>query len=211
MQAHTSNLANCVFLPPGSAVVELIQRFWSWMALDKSFKDQTDQLADVHHFAWRAHTLEQTVYLNPRDGDRCASLQCPRVSCVLQQDAASQPAWPALRFRAGMPSGELCVLQRRHTGTRFHLNRRGKLGCTVRLNPAIDDNLCILTIATRPPTTCVLPEDTAAEVARPVCISTVPGAKAAVERCLPPQPLTVPRHSCTQTAAALPYPYNKRI
>ena len=72
VQAHTSNLANCIFLPPGSAVVELIQRFWTWMALDKSFKDQTDQLADVHHFAWRAHHKNQTVYLNPRDLERCA-------------------------------------------------------------------------------------------------------------------------------------------
>jgi hypothetical protein len=72
VQAHTSNLANCVFLPPGSAVVELIQRFWTWMDLDKSFKDQTDRLGDVHHFAWRAHHANQTIYLDTRNEERCA-------------------------------------------------------------------------------------------------------------------------------------------
>jgi hypothetical protein len=76
IQAHTSNLANSFFLPPGSAVVELIQRFWTWMALDKSFKDQTDTLADIHHFAWRALHVNQTVYLNPRDLMRCGA-PCP--------------------------------------------------------------------------------------------------------------------------------------
>lgn len=44
------------------------------MDLDKSFKDQTDTLADIHHFAWRAHHLNQTVYLNPRDLVRCVAL-----------------------------------------------------------------------------------------------------------------------------------------
>ena len=73
VQTHTSNLANTVFLPPGAAVVELIQRFWYWMSLDKSFKDQTDQLADVHHFAWRAFDATQTVYLDERDEKRCGA------------------------------------------------------------------------------------------------------------------------------------------
>jgi hypothetical protein len=78
-------LANAVLLPPGSAVVELIQRFWTWKKLDRSFKDQTDVLGDVHHFAWRALHLNQTVYLNPRDLEKCASerfynLVIPRVA-----------------------------------------------------------------------------------------------------------------------------------
>lgn len=38
ISVHTSNLANSQFLPPGSAVVELIQRNWIWDNLDQSFK-----------------------------------------------------------------------------------------------------------------------------------------------------------------------------
>ena len=38
VSVHTSNLANAQFLPPGSAVVELIQRNWIWHNLDKSFQ-----------------------------------------------------------------------------------------------------------------------------------------------------------------------------
>lgn len=63
-----------MFLPPGAAVVELIQRFWSWRRLDQSFKDQTDQMGDIHHFAWRAFHENQTVYLNPRDSEKCVHL-----------------------------------------------------------------------------------------------------------------------------------------
>lgn len=64
---HTSNLANSPFLPPGSAVVELIQRYWNWNGLDKSFYEQTQAMGDIHHYAWRAYHLNQTVYL--ADGD----------------------------------------------------------------------------------------------------------------------------------------------
>ena len=38
VSVHTSNLANAQFLPPGRAVVELIQRNWVWHNLDKSFQ-----------------------------------------------------------------------------------------------------------------------------------------------------------------------------
>ena len=38
VSVHTSNLANAQFLPPGRAVVELIQRNWIWHNLDKSFQ-----------------------------------------------------------------------------------------------------------------------------------------------------------------------------
>lgn len=101
LQAHTSNLANCIFLPPGSAVVELIQRFWTWMALDKSFKDQTDQLADVHHFAWRAHHVNQTVYLNPRDRERCGAAALPArvLPRVCQLTSATRASRAPVRAR----------------------------------------------------------------------------------------------------------------
>ena len=83
VQAHTSNLANSIFLPPGAAVVELIQRFWSWKKLDQSFKDQTDRMGDIHHFAWRAFHANQTVYLRERDLEKCGTLSPPSCSRVV--------------------------------------------------------------------------------------------------------------------------------
>ena len=38
ISVHTSNLANAQFLPPGAAVVEIIQRNWVWHNLDRSFQ-----------------------------------------------------------------------------------------------------------------------------------------------------------------------------
>ena len=38
VSVHTSNLANALFLQPGSAVVEIIQRNWNWADMDRSFK-----------------------------------------------------------------------------------------------------------------------------------------------------------------------------
>eukprot|EP01025_Chloroclados_australasicus_P042517 TRINITY_DN4522_c0_g1_i2.p2 TRINITY_DN4522_c0_g1~~TRINITY_DN4522_c0_g1_i2.p2 ORF type:complete len:202 (+),score=14.77 TRINITY_DN4522_c0_g1_i2:264-869(+) len=85
VSAHTSNLANSPFLPPGSAVLELIQRYWDWNRIDQSFKDQTDQMGDIHHFAWRAYHINQTVYLKPRDLDKFGAwtdAQCKVEECV---------------------------------------------------------------------------------------------------------------------------------
>ena len=38
VSVHTSNLANALFLQPGSAVLEIIQRNWNWADMDRSFK-----------------------------------------------------------------------------------------------------------------------------------------------------------------------------
>jgi len=85
VSVHTSNLANAPLLQPGSAVVELLHRNWHWNGLDTSFRDQTATMGDIHHFAWRAQFLNQTVYLNPRDlykvGHWPAS-QCGTEECV---------------------------------------------------------------------------------------------------------------------------------
>lgn len=85
VSVHTSNLANAQFLQPGSAVVELIQRNWIWHNLDKSFQVQTEMMGDIHHYAWRARHLHQTVYINERDRHRFgdwAELQCDSEECV---------------------------------------------------------------------------------------------------------------------------------
>lgn len=85
ISVHTSNLANSQFLPPGSAVVELIQRNWIWHNLDQSFKIQTEMMGDIHHYAWRARHRNQTVYINQKDAQRFgdwASLKCNTEECV---------------------------------------------------------------------------------------------------------------------------------
>ncbi|WIA28051.1 hypothetical protein OEZ86_010636 [Tetradesmus obliquus] len=73
VSAHTSNLANAVLLQPGSAVVEIIQRHWTWNRMDQSFRDHTAMLGDIHHFAWRASHANETVYQSQRDEIRFAN------------------------------------------------------------------------------------------------------------------------------------------
>ncbi|KAF8072370.1 ALDH10A8 [Scenedesmus sp. PABB004] len=85
VSAHTSNLANAVFLQPGSAVVELIQRHWTWNRIDQSFRDHTTALGDVHHFAWRANRANESTYLSPRDAARFAdwtTAECVTEDCT---------------------------------------------------------------------------------------------------------------------------------
>jgi hypothetical protein len=43
------------------------QRYWAWNGLDTSFKEQTSLMGDIHHYAWRAKGLNETVYLDPAD------------------------------------------------------------------------------------------------------------------------------------------------
>ncbi|KAG2434032.1 hypothetical protein HXX76_007760 [Chlamydomonas incerta] len=85
ISVHTSNLANAPLLQPGSAVFEIIQRNWMWNGLDRSFKDQTHMMADIHHYAWRAKHINQTVYLNERDFYKVGHWpagQCGTEECV---------------------------------------------------------------------------------------------------------------------------------
>eukprot|EP00803_Ostreobium_quekettii_P001826 evm.model.scf_234.8 EVM.evm.TU.scf_234.8 scf_234:85003-87809(-) len=70
VSVHTSNLANAAFLWPGSVVIEILQRHWSWEGMGQGFKDHTKLLADVHHFGLRAQGLNETLYLDPRDHRR---------------------------------------------------------------------------------------------------------------------------------------------
>lgn len=58
----------------------MIQRFWNWNKLDKSFYEQTQAMGDIHHFAWRAYHANQTVYL--ADGDVRKYVLCPQC-CAL--------------------------------------------------------------------------------------------------------------------------------
>lgn len=87
VSAHTSALANAIYLRPGAAVVELIQRNWAAGALDRSFLAQTAALGDVHHFAWRARGNGSVAYLDGRDaarfgGDAWAGARCDTEECT---------------------------------------------------------------------------------------------------------------------------------
>ena len=42
------------------------------MDLDRSFKDQTSRMGDVHHWAWRANRAHEARYIDARDAARCA-------------------------------------------------------------------------------------------------------------------------------------------
>ncbi|KAI7842197.1 hypothetical protein COHA_004110 [Chlorella ohadii] len=68
VSVHTSNLANALFLPPGAAVVEILQRNWAWEDIDQFFVSLTKQLEDVHHFALRAQGANETLHTEPRLG-----------------------------------------------------------------------------------------------------------------------------------------------
>mmetsp|Transcript_1977 Transcript_1977/g.4896 ORF Transcript_1977/g.4896 Transcript_1977/m.4896 type:complete len:140 (+) Transcript_1977:1246-1665(+) len=63
VSAHTSQLANAQFLPPGAAVLELIQRNW-FSPLDRSFKVQSNAIGDIHHYAWRCRHANCTSYID---------------------------------------------------------------------------------------------------------------------------------------------------
>jgi hypothetical protein len=87
VSAHTSNLANAPFLRPGSATLELLQRHWGgWGDMDRAFRDHSDALGDVHHWAWRAKGANETVYrARPRDEARFEhwrERECVSEACV---------------------------------------------------------------------------------------------------------------------------------
>lgn len=43
------------------------------MNLDRSFKDQTQAMGDLHHWAWRANRRAESTYIDPRDAARFAN------------------------------------------------------------------------------------------------------------------------------------------
>jgi hypothetical protein len=43
------------------------QRHWSWMDIDRSFKEQTAIMGDIHHWAWRANRPNESIHIDQRD------------------------------------------------------------------------------------------------------------------------------------------------
>ena len=77
ISVHTSNLANAQFLPPGAAVIELIQRNWIWHNLDKSFQVGGASVCAgggcsvFRQGAWRQGCLPQLLHGAGTGGDCC--------------------------------------------------------------------------------------------------------------------------------------------
>jgi len=67
VSSHSSQLANAQFLPPGSAVLELIHRNWL-TPVDQSFKVQTAAMGDIHHYAWRCQDKSCVRYIDEAFG-----------------------------------------------------------------------------------------------------------------------------------------------
>ncbi|PRW57354.1 DUF563 domain [Chlorella sorokiniana] len=85
ISVHTSNLANALLLPPGAAVVEVLQRNWAWEDIDQFFVSLTKQLEDVHHYALRAQGLNETLHTDPRLArlfGNWTAAQCQDQGCV---------------------------------------------------------------------------------------------------------------------------------
>lgn len=86
VSAHTSGLANAMFLPPGALVLELRHR--NFMAsLENTFEQQINSLGDVTHIFWKATKEEEGPYIYSDDerkfgGELWANEKCNTEDCV---------------------------------------------------------------------------------------------------------------------------------
>ena len=86
VSVHTSNLANAQFLPPGRAVVELLQKNWVWQNLDRSFQARAP--AHALHIRNRVQIL-----LLPKRRSHAGLL----LYCCLKPLVGSRPSAAAFR------------------------------------------------------------------------------------------------------------------
>lgn len=86
VSAHTSGLANAMFLPPGALVLELRHRNFMTI-LEVTFEQQIRTLGDVKHTYWKAMKEEEGPYIHPDDerkfgGKFWANEKCNTEDCV---------------------------------------------------------------------------------------------------------------------------------
>jgi len=82
VSVHTSNLANAQFLPPGRAVIELIQRNWVWHNLDRSFQARACSALPVR---------SALAYTTPESGRGCSASGSPSANSVQPLPATGAP------------------------------------------------------------------------------------------------------------------------
>jgi hypothetical protein len=79
---HGPLLADCLFLPPGSVLVELLPYNWDWAGESSRYYNMTRLLGDVIHLGWRAGSDRWVVYQGGDDKyrhwtpDECGSKSC---------------------------------------------------------------------------------------------------------------------------------------
>lgn len=107
------------------------------MNIDKSFKEQTAMMGDIHHWAWRANRPNESVFINPRDAARRAPARAaaarpaprpppgarPRAACVERQAGASPRADrnAHIQHSRSVRVCMVCVVARSHAPTHTHL------------------------------------------------------------------------------------------
>lgn len=68
----------------GAMVVELLPYNWEWKGVSKIYKNITQSMGDIHHFAWRAKHPKWAVYPSDHEAryaewtaEECASRSAP--------------------------------------------------------------------------------------------------------------------------------------
>ena len=64
---HGAMLANALFLPPGAAVYELLPYNWEWRQMSQMYRNMTQSMGMLHHFAWRANDPKWAQYASQDD------------------------------------------------------------------------------------------------------------------------------------------------
>jgi hypothetical protein len=87
---HCSLLGLSAFLPPGAVVAELLPHNWEAGRIDETYKNITSSIGDVHHFAWRAPSVQWMRYQGEKDERYCnwTAEECASKPCLEAQERA---------------------------------------------------------------------------------------------------------------------------
>mmetsp|Transcript_26134 Transcript_26134/g.70756 ORF Transcript_26134/g.70756 Transcript_26134/m.70756 type:complete len:546 (+) Transcript_26134:118-1755(+) len=116
---HLPSMANSMFMRPGSMVVELLPYKWEWANLSMLYRNITESMGDIHHFAWRPQHYKFAYYSNISDlkyhtwtpiechAKECLSIQA-RAGLIVDLEAVGQLLTQKLpAVLAGRPVEEL--------------------------------------------------------------------------------------------------------
>lgn len=89
---HSSLLANAIFLPPGSAVLEILPYNYDVFGLNEVYRNLTEASGnDIGHIAWRAGSPDFMVYTSPETSryGMWTSEECSSPTCLQAHNSAS--------------------------------------------------------------------------------------------------------------------------
>uniref|UniRef100_A0A7S0RGP0 Glycosyltransferase n=1 Tax=Chlamydomonas leiostraca TaxID=1034604 RepID=A0A7S0RGP0_9CHLO len=116
---HSSAMAASLFMPPGSAVLELLPFKWEWAKVSMLYYNITQSIGDIHHFAWRANHYKWADFKNSSDrkyhtwtSEECHARECllvhAKASMIVDLAAVKQMLLSKLpRILTGAPVEEL--------------------------------------------------------------------------------------------------------